>query len=129
MKKILKDTYKGLDEKNEKQSENEKQLTVRVNENKFQIKKNDDYENLNLKAVNVNLDEPGSANATRNYGYYKEPLEQAVEMGVNTVRVYELAPPEFYRALFEINQNSDDKLYLIQTIKGMVADTQEEWKW
>ncbi len=128
MKKILKDTYKGLDEKNEKQSENEKQLTVRVNENKFQIKKNDDYENLNLKAVNVNLDEPGSANATRNYGYYKELLEQAVEMGVNTVRVYELAPPEFYRALFEINQNSDDKLYLIQTIKGMVADTQEEWQ-
>ena len=117
MKKILKDTYKGLDEKNEKQSENEKQLAVRVNENKFQIKKNDDYENLNLKAVNVNLDEPGSANATRNYGYYKELLEQAVEMGVNTVRVYELAPPEFYRALFEINQNSDDKLYLIQTIK------------
>lgn len=58
MKKILKDTYKGLDEKNEKQSENEKQLAVRVNENKFQIKKNDDYENLNLKAVNVNLDEP-----------------------------------------------------------------------
>ena len=46
MKKILKDTYKGLDEKNEKQSENEKQLTVRVNENKFQIKKNDDYETL-----------------------------------------------------------------------------------
>ena len=42
MKKILKDTYKGLDEKNEKQSENEKQLAVRVNENKFQIKKNDD---------------------------------------------------------------------------------------
>ena len=110
MKKILKDTYKGLEEKNEKQSENEKQLAVRVNENKFQIKKNDDYENLNLKAVNVNLDEPGSANATRNYGYYKELLEQAVEMGVNTVRVYELAPPEFYRALFEINQNSDDKL-------------------
>ena len=28
----------------------------------------------------------------------------------------------------KLNQNSDDKLYLIQTIKGMVADTQEEWQ-
>lgn len=125
MKKILKETYENKDNVNVS-GKTEKEKQVKISNTRFQIATNGAYKEFNLKAANINLDEPGSSDSSRNYSYYKQILDEAVDMGLNTVRVYDLAPPEFYRALYDVNEKKDNTLYLIQTVKAGANENRKE---
>src|SRR5690606_3303606 len=50
-------------------------------------------------------------------GVYAQWLSDIAEMGANTVRVYTLHPPQFYRALAMHNaEHQDDPIWLLQGV-------------
>ena len=77
-----------------------------------------DYQDYFFTGVNVGIALPGQffTDFTRDVEVYRFWLQAIGQMQVNTVRVYTLLPPEFYRALYEYNQSSAHKLYLMQEI-------------
>lgn len=58
--------------------------------------------------------QPGELSPT--YGDYRRWFAQMEELGVQTVRIYTILPPDFYQALLEHNQVAKNKLWLIQGI-------------
>lgn len=71
-----------------------------------------------INGVNIGTALPGRffTEMPLSYDLYREWLDMQSGLGVNTVRVYTLLPPMFYRALHDHNQVHDEKLYLLQEI-------------
>jgi hypothetical protein len=77
-----------------------------------------EYQDFFFNGVNVGVALPGQffTDFSRDVEVYRFWLRSIGEMNANTVRIYTLLPPEFYRALYEHNQVSSNKLYLMQEI-------------
>ena len=49
-----------------------------------------------------------------NYNTYIEWFGLIKDLNINTIRLFNIESPEFYRALYDYNKNNNDPLYLIQ---------------
>ena len=88
----------------------------RVGPSGFEIERDGEFEPLTVRGVNIGMGLPGrfpgEAAITREQ--YDRWLAAIGELGANTVRVYTIHPPAFYRALAAYNRGADDPIYLFQ---------------
>lgn len=115
IRKILRDTNSTV---YTQESEAHTEIS-RVNNGSFQVYEEENWKNLNVKAVSINADEPGKEKYSRDFTYYENLISNASELGVNCIEAKELLPPEFYAAVSRHNKNPDhQKIYIIQRIKS-----------
>lgn len=76
------------------------------------------YEPFYMKGVNLGAAVPGKTftEFPTEVRIYKQWLEQMGKLHINTLRVYTLLPPGFYKALYDYNQAADEPIYLLQEI-------------
>lgn len=113
MDKILDDT---LESSKTAAKYEEHRDTARIENGKMQIYADGEWQDFRINGFNINAYEPGEDTASREYTFYKTLLDGAVEMGANAVRAYDLLPPEFYRALYDINKDDPGKMLLFQSL-------------
>lgn len=91
---------------------------ARVNGTHFEIRTASGWAPFYIKGINLGAALPGKfPSQFPDAKTYREWLRAIGQMGVNTVRVYTLHPPEFYDALAEYNaQNPTAPLHLIQGV-------------
>ena len=118
---IMKKIVEIFEEKEEKQSINQDGLNynARVKGETFEVYKDGKWESIIFKGVNLGMGKPGvfpgEAGITEEE-YYRW-FKQIGEMNANTVRVYTLQPPGFYRALAKYNeQHPDAPLYVLHGV-------------
>ncbi len=89
--------------------------SARIKNNSFQIFRNDRWEPMTIKGVNLGMGKPGTfpGQAAITEEEYARWFEYIGEMNANVVCVYTLHPPGFYNALLRYNENHDKKLYVM----------------
>ncbi|MDF2568048.1 MAG: hypothetical protein K0R90_1504 [Oscillospiraceae bacterium] len=117
MQKIL---YKTYDSRNSVlQPKINTQAVSKISSKKIEYQVDGNWKTFKLKGFNINGLLPGDQpyKYTRDINVYKEFLDSVAEIGGNCVRVYDLMPPEFYRALYEYNLSHADKaIYFMQNV-------------
>ena len=102
----------------DKAKSNELKYNARIENNSFEIFKDNKWIPLTIKGVNIGMGKPGyfpgEAGITED-DYYRW-FEQIGEMNANTVRVYTLHPPGFYQALKRYNDNHEEKIYVLHGV-------------
>ncbi|MBO2944590.1 hypothetical protein JJQ72_11475 [Paenibacillus sp. F411] len=94
-------------------------LVSAIEEGQFSVYRNGVWEKRHIQGVNVGSGIPGYAPGTfpEDAAFYTEWFQQMADMNANTLRVKDLMPPVFYRALDNFNvSHPDQTLYLIQNI-------------
>lgn len=94
-------------------------LRARIRDGFFEIPAADGWKRIYIAGVNIGPAIPGrfASEPPVEMSVYLEWLNLIREMGANTVRVYTLLPPAFYRALAEHNAvHAATPLYLFQEI-------------
>ncbi|WP_026582870.1 hypothetical protein [Bacillus sp. J33] len=94
------------------------QYKARVNQDTFEVYKNDKWVSMPVKGVNIGMGKPGyfpGEAAITEEEYYRW-FEMIGEMNANSIRVYTLHPPGFYRALKRFNDNHEEKLYVFHGV-------------
>lgn len=86
--------------------------------NRIEVKIDGEFRELTIKGVNMGMASPGyfPGEAAITQEEYDEWFEQIGAMNANTVRVYTLHPPEFYRSLAMYNARNEDKIYLLHGV-------------
>lgn len=118
---------------------------ARVQDDSFEILKDDEWIPTTIKGVNIGMAKPGTfpGEAGITEDEYYEWFQQIGEMNANAIRVYTLHPPGFYNALKRYNEQYDEKIYVFQGVwineekleesldafeKGNLQDFQDEIK-
>ncbi|OWZ84827.1 hypothetical protein [Natranaerobius trueperi] len=94
-------------------------MISKTDESHMQIYTGDSFEDLFIKGVNIGIANPGKwfTEFPDKESTYRQWLEKIGDMNVNSVRVYTLMDPSFYRAFLEYNLNNPgDELWLFQNI-------------
>ncbi len=94
-------------------------LTLRVNGEAFEILRGGRWSPFFMKGVNLGLALPGKfpAEAPQDSALYARWFAQIGAMHANTLRVYTLLPPQFYRALRAYNlAHAEAPLYLVHGV-------------
>lgn len=94
-------------------------LVSKASEGKFSVYKNDKWNDLFVKGVDIGSTFPGEKEGffPKDNSVYRDWFEKLGDLNVNAIRVYTLMPPGFYNALDEYNMTHQDKLlYLFQNI-------------
>ena len=91
---------------------------ARVNDQKFEIYKNGDWNTFTFKGINIGMAKPGAfpGEAAISREEYDRWFEQIGEMHVNVIRNYTLHPPAFYESLYDYNQKADEPIYLLHGV-------------
>lgn len=76
------------------------------------------YEPFFIKGVNLGAAVPGKTftEFPKDVSVYSKWLNQMKLLHINTLRVYTLLPPAFYKALYDHNQTAETPIYLLQEI-------------
>lgn len=85
----------------------------------YQNKNGKSADLLYIKGVNMGLTEAQTSldNSNISYDTFMNWFEEIKDMNANTVRVFSIMNPNFYKALYDFNEkNSSSPLYLIQGI-------------
>ena len=85
----------------------------------FMVKEANSFKPFDVRGFNISATMPGdqALKYTRDISIYREMITTLSDMGANTIRAYDLLPPEFYRAIYENNKNNpDSQVYLFQSI-------------
>lgn len=120
MKKIISNFEVEKQVKDEKKEKNNSniQYNARVHDQKFEVLKDGKWEELTFKGVNMGMGKPGyfpGEAAITEEEYYRW-FKQIADMNANTIRVYTLHPPGFYKALARYNEEHDVPLYLLHGV-------------
>ncbi|MCI7796853.1 MAG: hypothetical protein MR528_11225 [Lachnospiraceae bacterium] len=79
----------------------------------------DGFEPFEIRGVNLDSGIPG--HFPTEYAIDRETylrwFRQIKDMGANTIRVYTILSPEFYRAFYEYNSGNPDPLYLLHGVR------------
>jgi hypothetical protein len=98
----------------------EPSVRVRAFGTGFQMRDKDGiWQEFFVRGVNMGLAEPGKffTEFPESVATYTRWLDQIADMNANTVRIYTLPPPEFYKAFYTHNiQKPDKTLYLLQEL-------------
>lgn len=121
------------------------QVDFRAGQKFLQRRNGDAWENVYVRGVDIGPATPGSFSTEPpdRVEVYLPWLDQIAKLGANTVRVYTILPPAFYRALKMHNEKPDaQRLYLIQEVwladapnppnlflPGVVAESRQEIAW
>ncbi|MBQ7714862.1 MAG: hypothetical protein IJT70_03220 [Clostridia bacterium] len=90
----------------------------RIVDSSFQIKNNNGWQTIPLKAVSINGREPGKEDNVRDMTFYETLIDYADDLGANCIHAKELLPPEFYSVLNKHNMNpKNSPIYLLQSVK------------
>ena len=96
------------------------QVAARLEGGYFQVPQGTGWKQIYVAGVNLGPARPGHfvSDPPTQVEIYADWLERMDAMGANTVRIYTLLPPAFYRALYDHNTNKhpDRPLYLFQEI-------------
>ena len=93
--------------------------SVKIENHQFSVLVDGTWTPIAINGLNINAVMPGvsSTDHTRDIAIYTQYLDEVASMGGNCVRVYDLMPPEFYRAISEFNRANPDKpIYFMQSI-------------
>lgn len=84
----------------------------------FYIYQNGKWDKMFLKGVNIGAGEPGlfPGDLSIEYETYYRWFGYISEMNCNCIRVYTTMRPQFYTALFDFNEQSDNPIYLFQGV-------------
>lgn len=84
----------------------------------YQLKPNGDKELFFSIGVNLGAALPGKGftEFPKDETLYFNWIKQIKNLGYNTIRLYTLFPPEFYKALYHYNVSNEDPLLLLQEI-------------
>lgn len=125
MKKILHDIIINEKQSNDKLEtkevfmENGTHMVSRTKGSMLQVYQDGEWNDIFIKGVNMGTALPGKwfTEFPKEEGIYYRWFEMIGEMNSNTIRVYTLMDPSFYRALLRYNlQNKDNPLWLLQEI-------------
>lgn len=85
---------------------------------RIEINVDGQWEPTLVKGVNLGMASPGHfpGEAGITEGEYYEWFKMIAEMNANTIRVYTLHPPGFYRALAKYNAEHEDKVYVFHGV-------------
>lgn len=92
---------------------------ARVQGQSFEVLKDGKWEPIVFKGVNIGMGKPGAfpGEAAITEEEYYQWFQQIAEMNANTIRIYTLHPPGFYRALGKYNEKHPDKpLYILHGV-------------
>ena len=125
MKKILQETHEKKQYVADKKHLNKTyldqgtQLIARTQGDMLQIHRDNQWEDIFVKGVNVGIAMPGKwfTEFPEQESTYFRWFEQIGKMHANSIRVYTLMHPSFYRALLRYNlQNPQEPLWLLQEV-------------
>lgn len=105
-------------EKQEAYASPDGSYNARINGEQFEVWQEGAWQPLTIKGVNIGMGKPGyfpGEAAITEEEYYRW-FEQITEMNSNTIRVYTLQPPGFYRALEHFNAGREKPLYVMHGI-------------
>ncbi|QFG00238.1 hypothetical protein PB01_16270 [Psychrobacillus glaciei] len=91
---------------------------TRINENKFEVYRNDKWESITIKGVNLGMGKPGAfpGEAAISREEYARWFEYIGKMNANAIRVYTLHPPAFYKALKHYNETHENPIYVFHGV-------------
>lgn len=94
------------------------QVVGQVGENKLQVFKDGEWEDLLIKGVNMGISKPGyfPGEAAITKSEYLRWFKQIGEMNANAIRIYTIHPPSFYEALLDYNSTAEQPLYLFHGV-------------
>lgn len=97
---------------------NSLQYKARINKDTFEVYKKGNWVKMPIKGVNIGMGKPGyfpGEAAITEEEYYRW-FEMIGKMNANSIRVYTLHPPGFYRALKQYNDKHEEDLYVFQGV-------------
>ncbi|WP_231687060.1 hypothetical protein [Bacillus sp. JCM 19034] len=109
------ETETTLIEANDYPTTGDMNYNYRISSDQYEVYVDGKWQEMTIKGVNMGMGKPGSfpGEAMIREEDYKRWFKQIGEMGANTIRVYTVHPPGFYRALKEYNEaHPDQPLYL-----------------
>lgn len=84
---------------------------------------------IKLNTVSINATEPGESEFSRNYSFYEGLVAEAAKLNANCILAKDILPPEFYRAVFAHNSNTENSpIYIIQNIDKGKKTSDEQWQ-
>ena len=116
MEKILADFQQQEQVKETKKSSLDH--NARINGQAFEVLQDGKWQSIIFKCVNIGMGKPGyfpGEAAITEEEYYRW-FTQIGEMNANTIRVYTLNPPGFYKALARYNREAKTPLYVLHGI-------------
>ncbi|MCJ8008375.1 hypothetical protein ACFFF5_16090 [Lederbergia wuyishanensis] len=91
---------------------------TRIHNDAFEVYVDGKWEPIMIKGVNLGMGKPGyfpGEAAITEEEYYRW-FEDIGKMNANTIRVYTLHPPDFYRALKRYNESHENPLYILHGV-------------
>ncbi|MDL4842896.1 hypothetical protein [Aquibacillus rhizosphaerae] len=120
VQELLKHPLPIVEEENEVSiyEEEEVKQTARLKDARMEIYTDDKWSSILIKGVNIGMAKPGyfPGEAAITEEEYFRWFELIGEMNANTLRVYTIHPPGFYRALNRYNQQSASPLYVLHGV-------------
>ncbi|MET3576623.1 hypothetical protein ACFFIY_08410 [Bhargavaea ullalensis] len=93
-------------------------MPARMNDGKLEVRDGEGWKAITVKGVNIGMGKPGHfpGEAAIEENEYYRWFEKIGEMNANTVRVYTLHPPGFYRALKRYNESHDEPIHVMHGV-------------